>query len=50
MDGERIEQAIMDLCLEHGQGKTLSLGGCAPAEMRGVIRLGLPGKTLPGSG
>lgn len=90
MDGRRIEQAIMELCLERGQGKTIcpseaarrvaGEGGdwhpfmgpvrqaavrlaeagdisiyrkgrpVAPDEMRGVIRLGLPGKTLPGSG
>jgi hypothetical protein len=90
MDTERIEQAIMELCLERGQGKTICpseaarrvageggdwhglmgtvrqaaarLAGegrisiyrkgrpIAPDEMRGVIRLGLPGKTLPGSG
>ncbi len=90
MDGERIEQAIMELCLERGQGKTICPseaarrlaveGGdwhdlmgpvrqaavrlandgrisiyrkgrpIASDGMRGVIRLGLPGKTLPGSG
>jgi hypothetical protein len=90
MDGERIEQAIMELCLERGQGKTIcpseaarrlaGEGGdwhdlmgpvrqaavrlandgrisiyrkgrpIASDGMRGVIRLGLPGKTLPGSG
>ncbi len=90
MDAERIEKAIIELCLERGQGKTICpseaarrvageggdwrsmmtpvrqaavrLAGqgqisiyrkgkpVAPEEMRGVIRLGLPGKTLPGSG
>ena len=90
MDTGRIEQAIMELCLERGQGKTICpseaarrvageggdwrslmalvrqaavrLAGqghisiyrkgrpVAPDEMRGVIRLGVPGKTLPGSG
>jgi hypothetical protein len=90
MDEELIERAIMELCLERGQGKTICPSEAArrvageggdwrsmmtpvrqaatrlagdgrisiyrkgrpigPDEMRGVIRLGLPGKTLPGSG
>jgi len=89
MDENAIKAAIMDLCMERGQGKTIcpseaarraagdggdwrclmgpvrqAAAGLAteghisiyrkgrpiePAQMRGVIRLGLPGKIIAGS-
>jgi hypothetical protein len=90
MDDDIVRAAILDLCMERGQGKTICPSEAArraagdggdwrslmgpvrqvavelsregqisiyrkgrpiePAQMRGVIRLGLPGKTVRGSG